>query len=57
MSIVYKDDEEKPRGLRASIVYTSIMGSLAVLFVFGQPDNISLTLTLALLTAPVNKIY
>ncbi|CAD8210006.1 unnamed protein product [Paramecium octaurelia] len=57
LSIVYKDDEEKPRGLRASIVYTSIMGSLAVLFVFGQPNNISLTLTLALLTAPVNKIY
>ncbi|CAD8121951.1 unnamed protein product [Paramecium sonneborni] len=57
LSIVYKDDEDKPRGLRASIVYTSIMGSLAVLFVFGQPNNISLTLTLALLTAPVNKIY
>jgi hypothetical protein len=53
----YKDDEEKPRALRATILYTSIMGSLTVLFVFNQPNNLSLTLALALLTAPLNKIY
>ncbi|CAD8121269.1 unnamed protein product [Paramecium sonneborni] len=57
LSIVYQDDEDKPRGLRASIVYTGIMGSLAVLFVFGQPNNISLTLTLALFTAPKRCQY
>ncbi|CAD8121927.1 unnamed protein product [Paramecium sonneborni] len=57
LQIVYKSDQKKPRGLRASIVYTSILGSLAVLFVFNQPNNISFTVALALITAPVNKIY
>ncbi|CAD8165454.1 unnamed protein product [Paramecium pentaurelia] len=57
LQIIYKSDEKKPRGLRASIVYTSILGSLAVLFVFNQPNNLSFTVALALLTAPINKIY
>ncbi|CAD8190791.1 unnamed protein product [Paramecium octaurelia] len=57
LQIVYKSDQKKPRGLRASIVYTSILGSLAVLFVFNQPNNLSFTVALALITAPVNKIY
>lgn len=43
--------------MRASIIYTSILGSLAVLFVFGKIENITLTLSLALITAPLNKIY
>lgn len=43
--------------MRASIVYTSILGSLAVLFVFNQPNNLSFTVALALITAPLNKIY
>ena len=57
LQIIYKSDQKKPRGLRASIVYTSILGSLAVLFVFNQPNNLSFTVALALITAPLNKIY
>ncbi|CAD8121931.1 unnamed protein product [Paramecium sonneborni] len=57
LQIIYKADPTKPRGLRASIVYTSCLGGIAIIFIFQQPNNLNFTIALALLTAPANKIY
>ncbi|CAD8072273.1 unnamed protein product [Paramecium primaurelia] len=57
LQIIYKDDPIKPRGLRASIVYVSFLGGMAIIFVFQQPNNLNFTIGLSILTAPANKIY
>ncbi|CAD8190779.1 unnamed protein product [Paramecium octaurelia] len=57
LQIFYKDDPIKPRSLRASIVYVSFLGGMALIYVFQQPNNVSFTIAISVLTAPANKIY